>query len=75
MVVRGFNFHLVAIAQLCIDRHVTAVDEGTHCCVADVGMHRKSEIERRRPAGQRDETSLGREAENLVLEKLQLRVL
>ena len=43
--------------------------------VADVGMDGIGEIDRRRPARQRDQPALRREAENLVLEELELGVL
>ena len=74
MPLRRFDDDLVAIAQMRIDRNVTAVDVGRDRFVADVRMHRIGEIERRRPAWQRDEPTLRREAKDLVVEEFELRV-
>ncbi len=56
-------------------RHVAPVDDGADGRVADVGVHGIGEIDRRRPARQRDQATLGREAEDLILEQLELGVL
>ncbi len=63
------------LLQARVDRHVAAVDVGADRSVADVGVNRVGEIERRRAPRQRDEAALGREAEHLVLEQLELGVL
>ena len=72
---RRFDHHFVAVAQLGVDRHVAAVDEGGNRLVADVGVHGVGEVQRRRPSRQGDETAFGREAEDLIVEQLELGVL
>ena len=61
--------------QLGHQRHVAAVDLGADAGVADIGVDRIGEVDRRRAARQGDQHALGREAEDLVLEQLELGVL
>ncbi len=61
--------------QLGAQGHDAAVDLGADAGVAHLAVHRIGEVDRRGPARQRDEVSLGREAEHLVLEHLELGVL
>ena len=56
-------------------RRDLAVDLGADRHVADVGVHRIGEIDRRRAARQRDQLALRREAEHLVVEQFELGVL
>ena len=54
---------------------MAAIDLGAHGGVAQIGMHRIGEVDRRGAARQRDQASLGREAENLVLVHVEARIL
>ena len=54
---------------------MAAVDLGAHGGVAHVGVHEIGEVDGRRAPGERDQHALGREAEHLVLEHLELGVL
>ena len=56
-------------------RRDLAVDLAADRGIADVGMHRIGEVDRRRLARQRDQFALGREAEHLVVEQFELGVL
>ena len=69
------DLDLVAVLQLGQQRRHAAVDLAAHRRVADIGVHRIGEVDGRRAAGQGDEAALGREAEDLVVEELELRVL
>ena len=69
------DLDLVAVLQLGQQRHDAAVDLAADAGVADVGVDRIGEIDRRRAARQRDQPALRREAEDLVLEQLELGVL
>ena len=75
MALRRFDHDLIAVTQVRIDRHMTAVDVGGNGLVADVGVDGIGKIERRRTARQRDEPSLRREAENLIVEEFEFGVL
>ena len=68
----GDDLDFVAVLQFGGERRDLAVDLAADGVVADVGMHRIGEIDRRRLARQRDQLALGRETEHLVLEQLQL---
>ena len=69
------DLDLVAVLQLGQERRHAAVDLAAHRRVADIGMDRVREIDGRSPARQGDEPGLGREAEDLVVEQLELGVL
>ena len=56
-------------------RRVAAIDAAADAAVADAGVNGIGEVDRRRAARQGDELALGREAEDLVLEQLELGVL
>jgi hypothetical protein len=56
-------------------RHDAAVDLGADAMVADRRVHRVGEVDRRCAARHFDQVALGREAEDLVLEHLELGVL
>ena len=56
-------------------RRELAVDLGADRHIADLGVHRIGEIDRRRAARQRDQLALRGEAEHLVMEQLELGVL
>ena len=72
---RGDDLDLVAVAELRDQRRDLAVDLAPTARVADVGVDRIGEVDRRRAARQRDQLALGREAEHLVVEQLELGVL
>ena len=72
---RGQDLHLVAVLQRRAERADLAVDLGADRHIADVGMHRIGEIDRRRAARQRDQLAFRREAEHLVVEQFELGVL
>src|SRR6266516_2616044 len=65
---RSQDLDLVAIGELGDQRRDLAVDLAADRGVADVGMDRVGEIDRRRLARQRDQLALRREAEHLVVE-------
>ena len=67
--------HLVAVAQLGRQRHLAAVDQHADAGVADVGVDRIGEVDRRRAARQSDDAALRREAEHLIVEQLEFGVL
>src|SRR3954463_9078350 len=69
------DLHLITVLQLDPQLYHAAVDLGPDAAVADLRVHGVGEIDRRSTAGQGDEVALGREAEHLVLEHLQLGVL
>ena len=71
----GDDLDLVAVLQLGAQLHHAAVDLGADAAVADLRMHGIGEVDRRGAARQGDQIALGREAEHLVLEHLQLGVL
>ena len=71
---RGEDIDLVAVVELGHQRRDLAVDLAADRVVADVGVHRIGEIDRRRLARQRDQLALGREAEHLVVEQFELGV-
>ena len=68
------DLDFVARAQLGHQRHDGAVDLGADAGVADVGVQRIGEVDRRRAARQRDQPAARGEAEHLVLEQLELGV-
>ena len=72
---RGQDLHLVAVLQRRGQRPELAVDLGADRHVADVGVHRIGEVDRRGAARQRDQLALRREAEHLVVEQFELGVL
>ena len=67
---RGEDIDLVAIDDFRAERRDLAVDLAAHRGVADVGVHRIGEVDRRRLARQCDQLALGREAEHLIVEQL-----
>ena len=69
------DLDLVAVPELGDERHRPAVDLAADAGVADVGVHRIGEVDGVGAARQRDQPALGREAEHLVLEQLELGVL
>ena len=69
------DLDLVAVPELRGERQLPAVDDGADAGVADVGVHGIGEVDRRGAARQGDQPALGREAEHLVLEQLELGVL
>ncbi len=68
------DLHLVAVLQLRQHRRDAAVDLGADRRVAELGVDRISEVDRRRAARQGDEPALGREAEDLILEQFEPRM-
>jgi hypothetical protein len=72
--VGAHDLHLVAVLQPRDQRHDAAVDLGADAGIADIGVDRIGEIDRRRAARQRDQAALRREAEDLVLEQFELGV-
>ena len=72
---RPGDLDLVAVVQLGQQRDDAAVHLAAHRRIADVGMNRIGEIDRCRPPRQRDQPALRREAEDLVVEQLELGVL
>ena len=75
LAVRGKHLDLVAVAQFGDERRQAAIDLAAHHAVAELGMDRIGEVDRRRAARQRDQAPLRREAEDLVVEQLELGVL
>src|SRR5229473_2339622 len=71
----GENLDLVPVLQFGRQRRYLAVDLATDRVVADVGMHRIGEINRRGVARQGDQLAFGGKAEDLVLKKFELGVL
>ena len=69
------HLDLVAVPELGGERQLAAVDHGADAGIADVGVHGIGEVDRRGAARQGDQAPLGREAEHLVLEQLELGVL
>ena len=67
--------HLVAVLQLRLKRRDLAVDLGAHRHVADVGMHRVGEVDRRSPRAATRSACPWGEAEHLVVEQFELGVL
>ena len=72
---RGDDLDLVAVGELRAQRQHAAVDLGADAGVADLAVDGIGEVDRRRAARQGDQLALGREAEHLVLEHLELGVL
>ena len=72
---RGEDLDLVAVVELGHQRRDLAVDLAADRVIADVGVNRIGEIDRRGLARQRDQLALGREAEHLVVEQFELGVL
>ena len=68
------DLDLVAVLQFGHQRHDAAVDLGADAGVADIGVDGIGEVDRRGAARQRDQHALRREAEDLVLEQLELGV-
>src|SRR5687767_13915978 len=60
------DLDFVTVLQRLAERRELAVDLRADAGVADLGVHRISEIDRSSAAGQRDQASLRREAEDLV---------
>ena len=71
----GDDLDLVAVVQLGAQLDHAAVDLGADAAVADLGMDGVGEVDRRGAARQGDQVALGREAEHLVGEHLELGVL
>src|SRR6202042_1034204 len=69
------NQHLVAVVQFRDERRDTAVDLRADRGIADVGMDRVGEVDRRCATRQRDQPPLRSEAEHLVVKQLELGVL
>src|SRR5258708_9595827 len=72
---RGDDVDLIAIGQRRAQRREPAVDLGADAGVADRRMDGIREVDPRRAARQRDQIALGREAEHLAPEPLELGVL
>ena len=51
----GDDLDLIAVAQLGAQRHQFAIDAAGDAAIADIGMHRVGEIDRRRAAGHRED--------------------
>ena len=64
---RDQDLDLVAIVERGAQRHHPAVDLRAHRLVAEIGVHRISEIDRGRALGQLDQLALRREGEDPVL--------
>src|SRR5262245_61211980 len=73
--VGGDDLHLVAVPELGDERHRPSVDLAADAGVADVGVHRIGEVDGVGAARERNQPALGREAEHLILEQLELGVL
>ena len=71
----GHDLDLVAVLQLVAKRHQAAVDLGADAGVADHAVDGVGEIDAGGAARELDQLALGREAEDLVLVELELRVL
>src|SRR6476619_2337399 len=71
----GDDLHLVAVPELGDERHRPSIDLAADAGVADVGVHRIGEVDGVGAARERDQPALGREAEHLILEQLELGVL
>ena len=69
------DLDLVAILKFGQKRRMQAVDLGADRGIADIGMDRIGEIDRRRAARQRDQAPLRREAEHLIVKQFELGVL
>ena len=74
MRLRRDDFDLVAVGEFGDQRGDLAVDLAADCGVADVGVHGIGEVDGVRPARQRDQLALRREAENLVVKQFELGV-
>ena len=68
----GEDLDGVARRQRGVERHQAPVDPRADAPVADVGVDRVGEVDRRRARGQRDDLALGREDEDLVLLEVDL---
>ena len=75
LVLGPHDLDLVAVLQFGQKRRMQAVDLGADRGIADVGVHRIGEIDRRRAARQRDQTPLRGEAEHLIVEQFELGML
>src|SRR5262245_27037709 len=73
--VGGDDLHLVAVPEFGDERHRPSVDLAADAGVADVGVHRIGEVDWIGAARERNQPALGREAEHLILEQLELGVL
>ncbi len=73
---RRDDLDLVPVVQLRHQRRDLAVDLAADRHVADIGMHRIGEVDRRRAwRGSANELALRREAEHLIVEQFELGVL
>ena len=71
---RAGDLDLGAVGEFRKQRNRAAIHLRADRRVADVGVDRIGEVDRRRPLRQRDQPALGREAEHLVVEQLELGV-
>ena len=63
---RGEDLDDLAVLELALERDEPAVDAAADALVADLGVHGVGEVDRRRPAGQRDHVALRCEHEDLA---------
>ena len=68
------DFHLVAVLQHGVQRPDLAVDARTDTGVADVRVNRIGKVHHSRVIGERDQVTIGRETEDLVLKQVELGV-
>ena len=68
----GEDLDGVARRERGVERHEAAVDPGADAPVADVGVDRVGEVDRRGAGGERDDLALGREDEDLVVLEVDL---
>ena len=64
------NLDDFAVFELAFQRDEAAVDSRADAAVADLGVHRVGEVDRRRPGGQRDHVALRGEHEDLLHRKV-----
>src|SRR3546814_1907722 len=57
--VRAQNLHLIAVGDRGPERHDAAVDLGADRLIAEIGVHRISEIDRRRALGKLEQLARG----------------
>src|SRR5712691_11200151 len=72
---RSDDFDLVAVVQLGAQRDHPAVDLRADAAVADLGVYRIGEVDRRGATRERDQIALRGEGEHLVMEHLELGML
>lgn len=66
------NLHRLPVSQPRPERHTPAIDLGTNAAIADTCMNCIGKINRRRAARQADHLAFRGEAENLVMEHVEL---